>query len=115
MGKYFREIDLSEKNSAHTKIINLVGSNKRILEFGCASGYMSKVLKEKFNCELVSEGRPVDVISEYHRVLIGKNGQQLGIEKREQGTSTQGYAQPVERAETIKAPFEARNNTKKMR
>ena len=53
MGKYFREIDLSEKNSAHTKIINLVGSNKRILEFGCASGYMSKVLKEKFNCELV--------------------------------------------------------------
>ena len=53
MSKYSLEIDLSEKNSAHTKIINLVGKNKRALDFGCADGYMSKLLKEKYNCEIV--------------------------------------------------------------
>jgi len=33
------------------------------------------------NGELVLEGKPVDVISEYHRVLIRKNGRQLGAKE----------------------------------
>lgn len=33
------------------------------------------------NGELVSEGKPVDVISEYHKLLIRKNGQQLRVDE----------------------------------
>ena len=53
MSKYSRHIDLKDTNSAATKIIELVGKNKKVLEFGCAGGHMSKVLKEKCGCEIV--------------------------------------------------------------
>ncbi len=53
MSKYFQKIDLNETSSVPAKIINLVGKDKRVVEFGCASGYMSKVLKEKCNCEVI--------------------------------------------------------------
>lgn len=36
-----------DKFGAHQKIINWVGSNKKVLEIGCASGYMSKEFKKK--------------------------------------------------------------------
>lgn len=54
MAKYPHiEIDLRNKSSVHTKIINFVGHNKRVLEFGCASGYMAKILSEEFGCKVV--------------------------------------------------------------
>lgn len=53
MSKYSRKIDLSNANSVDSKVINLVGNNKKVLEFGCADGNMSKVLKEKCRCEVV--------------------------------------------------------------
>jgi len=53
MGKYYKDINLSETNSAHTRIVNLAGRNKKVVEFGCAGGHMSKVLKEENGCEIV--------------------------------------------------------------
>ena len=53
MSKYSTKIDLSNSNSSHTKIINLVGKNKRVIEFGCSSGFMSEVLRNELNCEVV--------------------------------------------------------------
>ncbi len=48
MGKdYSASIDLSDKNSAHTKMIEFVGSNKRVVDFGCYTGALAKVLKER--------------------------------------------------------------------
>ena len=49
--KYDTEIDLSVDN-AHTRVIRLVGERKRILEVGCATGYMAKVLAEQFGCSI---------------------------------------------------------------
>ena len=50
--KYYDNIvDLTIDN-AITKIIRLVGNKKKVLEFGCATGYMSKVLKEQFSCDV---------------------------------------------------------------
>ncbi|OME35285.1 methyltransferase domain-containing protein [Paenibacillus sp. FSL E2-0274] len=49
MSKYNYEVDLSKDNSA-SKIIKLIKDGARVLEFGCASGYMTKILKEKKNC-----------------------------------------------------------------
>jgi O-antigen biosynthesis protein len=45
--KYQSEINLENKNNSHTLIVEMVGGNKRVLEVGCASGYMSRVLSER--------------------------------------------------------------------
>lgn len=40
------EVNIHENNDSKTKLINLTGRNKIILELGCASGYISKYLKQ---------------------------------------------------------------------
>lgn len=52
MSKYSSVIDLANENSPHTKVIHLIGREQQVLEFGCATGHMSKVLKEEFGCEV---------------------------------------------------------------
>ena len=50
---YSSRIDLYNKNSSLTKIIDRIKSNSRVLEFGPAKGHMTKVLKKKINCKVV--------------------------------------------------------------
>jgi O-antigen biosynthesis protein len=50
---YHAEIQLeSATNSSFLKQLNLIGENKTILEFGCATGYFSQMLIEK-GCTIV--------------------------------------------------------------
>jgi SAM-dependent methyltransferase len=49
--RYDRAID-PDSDSTHAKLIRLVGGGKRVLELGCATGYMSRVLSER-GCEVV--------------------------------------------------------------
>jgi 2-polyprenyl-3-methyl-5-hydroxy-6-metoxy-1,4-benzoquinol methylase len=42
--KYDTEIDLANSETSHAKIVELVGSNKRVLDVGCATGYLAQVL-----------------------------------------------------------------------
>ena len=49
--KYAYEINPEWDNTA-TKVISLVGKGKRVLEFGCGPGHMSKVLSEKMGCDV---------------------------------------------------------------
>ncbi len=49
---YDYQIDLSSENSSHTKILKLVGQGKYVLEIGCATGYMTRYLKEKLGCRV---------------------------------------------------------------
>lgn len=49
--RYDSEIDMN-MDSAHTRVVRLVGKNKKVLEVGCASGYMSRVLVEQFGCDV---------------------------------------------------------------
>jgi 2-polyprenyl-3-methyl-5-hydroxy-6-metoxy-1,4-benzoquinol methylase len=42
--KYDTDIDLSNENTSHTQIVTLVGANRRVLDVGCASGYLAQVL-----------------------------------------------------------------------
>jgi len=44
--KYDTKINLKNTNDSHSKIINLIGKNKNVLELGCSTGYMSKILKQ---------------------------------------------------------------------
>lgn len=50
--RYHCQIDVNS-DSVHAKVVRLVGTNKRVLELGCATGYMSRVLREQ-GCQVVA-------------------------------------------------------------
>lgn len=50
--KYTSTVQLSNENDSHTKIIKQVQPNSTILEFGCASGGMTKYLRNELNCKV---------------------------------------------------------------
>ena len=64
-----------DPGSTHSKIVSLVPPATRVLEFGCATGYMSQVLKDRLGCTVV--GVEIDpeaaALAEEHteRVIVG--------------------------------------------
>jgi 2-polyprenyl-3-methyl-5-hydroxy-6-metoxy-1,4-benzoquinol methylase len=65
--KYDHQIDLGVDN-AHTRVIRLVGAGKHVLELGCASGYMTKVLVERFGCTVVGIDRDPEAAEQARKV-----------------------------------------------
>ena len=65
----------ADPSSTHSKIVSLVPPATRVLEFGCATGYMSEVLKDRLGCTVV--GIEIDpgaaALAEEHveRVIVG--------------------------------------------
>jgi SAM-dependent methyltransferase len=45
--KYEAEIDLTKDNTSHLKSIELVGSDKRVVDFGCSTGFVARVLSDR--------------------------------------------------------------------
>ncbi len=43
------QLDLENKNSSHSLTIELIGRNKRVLEIGTSTGYITKILKDRGN------------------------------------------------------------------
>lgn len=72
--KYDHAIDLGVDN-AHTRVIRLVGERKRVLELGCATGYMSKVLVERLGCTVTGIERDAEAVEKARkvcsRVIVG--------------------------------------------
>lgn len=81
--KYDYNIDLNTQNAA-TKIIHLVGTNKKVLEFGCATGNMSRILHEQYQCDIIGVEivpEAADIAREFcSKVFIG-NIEELDFEK----------------------------------
>lgn len=50
--RYEQAIDLAS-DSTHARVVRLVGSNKKVLELGCSTGFMSRVLRER-GCRVVA-------------------------------------------------------------
>lgn len=50
--KYDTEVDLSQRNSSHTLLVELTGENKIVLDVGCATGYLGKALVQR-GCRVV--------------------------------------------------------------
>lgn len=42
--KYDVTVDLTQENTSHTQLVRLVGANKRVLDVGCATGYLARTL-----------------------------------------------------------------------
>jgi len=47
--RYELSIDLDNKNSSHTLIVELTGSGKKVLDVGASTGYLSRILKDEGN------------------------------------------------------------------
>lgn len=64
--KYDTVVDLSLDNNSHTFMVGLVGSHKRVLDVGCASGYFARALAEngctvsgvEYDADAAEEARP---------------------------------------------------------
>jgi 2-polyprenyl-3-methyl-5-hydroxy-6-metoxy-1,4-benzoquinol methylase len=61
--------------STHNLVTDLVPRNARVLEFGCATGYMSRVLRERRGCTVVGVELDSEAASqaehECERVIVG--------------------------------------------
>ncbi len=47
MHRYEVDLDLTNANTSHTLMLDLVGANKRVLDVGCASGYLAEALNDR--------------------------------------------------------------------
>jgi O-antigen biosynthesis protein len=45
--RYDARVDLSNENNSHTQLVLMAGRNNKVLEFGPATGYVTRVLKER--------------------------------------------------------------------
>ena len=72
--RYDTDVDLSRDNNSHTLMVELVGGSKRVLDVGCATGYLAEALLERgctvsgLECdeEAAEEARP-----HLERLVIG--------------------------------------------
>jgi 2-polyprenyl-3-methyl-5-hydroxy-6-metoxy-1,4-benzoquinol methylase len=71
---YDTTVDPDAENNSHALILDLVGSNKRVLEVGCATGYVTKVLTER-GCDVVGIELDADAAARAEswaeRVIVG--------------------------------------------
>lgn len=71
---YDADIDPGLENNSHSSILRMVGFNKRVLEAGCASGHVSKMLHAQ-GCSIVGvevDANVVDLARPWlERVVIG--------------------------------------------
>jgi methionine biosynthesis protein MetW len=79
----YTEFD-SAPTSTHTRIVDLVPKGSRVLEFGCATGYMSQVLKERLDCTVtgieIDEDAAQSAEAHCERVIVG-DAEQLDFEE----------------------------------
>jgi len=74
------EIDLSVETS-HTKLLRLVGTNQRVLDLGCATGQLAKVLRER-GCDVVgieSDPDSAKLAAEHCSAVIVGNVEDLDL------------------------------------
>lgn len=64
--RYDTDVDLSNRNNSHTLMVELVGGTKRVLDVGCATGYLARALADRgctvsgveFDADAAEEARP---------------------------------------------------------
>jgi len=64
--RYDTDIDLSNRNNSHTLMVELIGGSKRVLDVGCATGYLARALREQdctvsgleYDAQAAEEARP---------------------------------------------------------
>jgi 2-polyprenyl-3-methyl-5-hydroxy-6-metoxy-1,4-benzoquinol methylase len=47
--KYDANVDPAESNTSHVQVLDLVGTDKRVLDVGCSTGYLAQLLRDRNN------------------------------------------------------------------
>lgn len=72
--RYDADIDLANRNNSHTLMLELVGGSKRVLDVGCATGYLARALVEQ-GCTVAGiESDPVaaeEARPDLERLVVG--------------------------------------------
>jgi SAM-dependent methyltransferase len=72
--RYDTDVDLSNRNNSHTLMVELVGGTKRVLDVGCATGYLAKALVER-GCTVTGlefdEGAAEEARPHLDRLIVG--------------------------------------------
>lgn len=72
--RYESQVDLSAKNTSHAQLVMLTGRNKRVLEVGPATGYVTEVLRRR-GCQVTAvENDPAaaEVAEKFcERIIVG--------------------------------------------
>ena len=50
MGKYNVNINMANRNSSHTLVLEQIRKGSKVLECGCATGYMTRYMAENLHC-----------------------------------------------------------------
>ncbi|MEW8218854.1 MAG: glycosyltransferase [Candidatus Thiodiazotropha taylori] len=53
MAEYDFKLDLNVENNSHTQLVKRIPKGSRVLELGCATGYMSEYLRQELDCHVV--------------------------------------------------------------
>jgi 2-polyprenyl-3-methyl-5-hydroxy-6-metoxy-1,4-benzoquinol methylase len=73
--RYHIEVDLSQENTSHAQLIKLTGRNKRVLEVGPATGYVTKVLQQR-GCRvwcIENDAEAAEVAAEFSERMVVAN------------------------------------------
>jgi 2-polyprenyl-3-methyl-5-hydroxy-6-metoxy-1,4-benzoquinol methylase len=66
---------LADPNNTHTILLQLVGTGRTVLEVGCATGYMTRVLVERQNCRVtgfeINGDAPAGAKPFLQRLIVG--------------------------------------------
>lgn len=75
-------IDLENKNNSHAAIVELTGTNKRVLEVGTSTGYISKVLNDRGNriIGIEIDNEAGEVARQYCESMIIGNVEELNLD-----------------------------------
>ncbi len=73
-GRYDSVVDLSAKNTSHAQLVLLTGRNKKVLEIGPATGYVTEVLRSR-GCEVTAiemDPGAAEIAAEFcERIIVG--------------------------------------------
>ncbi|MCU7854230.1 MAG: class I SAM-dependent methyltransferase, partial [Candidatus Thiodiazotropha sp. (ex Lucinoma borealis)] len=75
VAEYDFKLDLGVENNSHTQLVRRIAPGSRVLELGCATGYMSDYLRSELGCYVVGVeiDRAMARKAEQHcdRVIVG--------------------------------------------
>jgi GT2 family glycosyltransferase/2-polyprenyl-3-methyl-5-hydroxy-6-metoxy-1,4-benzoquinol methylase len=81
--RYEATVDLSETNTARTQLVLMTGENKKVLEVGPATGYITKALRER-GCRIIGleiDSAAAKVSAEFAERMIVGNIEAMALEE----------------------------------
>ncbi|MDT8406306.1 MAG: glycosyltransferase [Methylococcales bacterium] len=79
MIKYDVKLDGVEENSSHKKLLSRITPDSRVLELGCATGYLAEYLSQQKNCSVVGVDYDVEALTLAKRFCLQTHAADLDL------------------------------------